>query len=217
VPAAVGGIAMLLLDGGEPITVMLLLQWSMRSRPRCPPGHRRWPAPASSPAAKAHVLASLAVLTLDQELLAQTANELANVAAADRPQPPVDRTAIEAKLKRLVRLYEDGFKTEAEYARERDALRVQLAAEGTPSRQPNRSSAVALLADVPQLLRRATLDERRAVLEEVLDVIYLMPHQAMAVRPVESYAPLLQAARLKIMGEWAGWAYSHRTRTRIAS
>ena len=60
-------------------------------------------------------------------------------------------------------------------------------------------------ANVPQLLGGATLDERRAVLEQVLDVIYLMPHQAMAVRPVESYAPLLQAARLKIMGEWAGW------------
>jgi hypothetical protein len=63
-------------------------------------------------AAEAHVLASLAVLTLDQELLTQAADELARVAAADRPHPPVDRSAIEAKLKRLVRLYEDGFKTE---------------------------------------------------------------------------------------------------------
>lgn len=36
----------------------------------------------------------------------------------------VDRAAIEAKLKRLARLCEDGFKTEAEYARERDALRA---------------------------------------------------------------------------------------------
>jgi hypothetical protein len=49
-----------------------------------------------------------------------------------------------------------------------------------------------------------------AVLEEVLDVIYLTPHQAMAVRAVESYAPLLQAARLKIMGWWAGWASTLR-------
>jgi hypothetical protein len=123
---------------------------------------------------------------------------------------PVDRTAIEAKLKRLARLYEDGFKTEAEYARERDTLWAQLAVEGTPIVQPNRSSAVALLADVPQLLGRATLDERRAVLEEVLDVIYLTPHQAMAVRPVESYVPLLRAARLKIMGWWARWGSNPR-------
>jgi len=151
------------------------------------------------------MLASLAVLTLDQELLAQAANELAAIAAADRPHLRIDRAAIETKLKRLARLYEDGFKTETEYVRERDALRAQLATEGAPIGQPNRSSAVALLPDVPQLLRRATLDERRAVLEEVLDVIYLTPHQAMAVRPVESYAPLLQAVRLKIMGWWAGW------------
>jgi hypothetical protein len=32
--------------------------------------------------------------------------------------------------------------------------------------------------DAPHLM-----NERRAVLEEVLDVIYLTPHQAMAVRP----------------------------------
>jgi hypothetical protein len=156
-------------------------------------------------AAEAHVLASLTVLTLDQELLAQAADEVTRLAVADRAQPPVDRAAIEAKLKRLARLYEDGLKTEAEYVRERDALRGQLAVEAAPAIRPKPSSAVALLADVPQLLGRATLHERRAVLEEVLDVIYLMPHQAMAVRPVESYAPLLRAARLKIMGWWAGW------------
>jgi hypothetical protein len=156
-------------------------------------------------AAEAHVLASLTVLTLDQELLAQAAEELARVAAADRPPVAVDRAAIETKLKRVARLYEDGFKTEAEYIRERDALRAQLAIEGAPVSTPKRSSAVALLSDVPNLLGQATLEERRAVVEEVLDVIYLTPHQAMAVRPVESYAPLLRAARLKIMGWWAGW------------
>jgi site-specific DNA recombinase len=168
-------------------------------------------------AAEAHVLASLAVLTLDQDLLAQAADEVRRLSVAERAQPPVDRAAIEAKLKRLARLYEDGLKTEAEYVRERDALRGQLAVETAPNIRPKSSSAVALLTNVPQLLGRATLDERRALLEEVVDVIYLTPHQAMAVRPAESYAPLLRAARLKIMGWWAGWAYPHRTRTRVAS
>jgi hypothetical protein len=61
-----------------------------------------------------------------------------------------------------------------------------------------------------KMIKATTIDERRAVLEEVLDVIYLTPHQAMAVRPVESCAPLLQAARLKIMRWWAVWASTLR-------
>lgn len=72
---------------------------------------------------------------------------------------------------------------------------------------------MALLSDMLNLLGQAMLEERHAVVEEVLGVIYLRPHQVMAVRPVESYAPLLRAARLKIIGWWAGWASTRRSDT----
>ena len=63
---------------------------------------------------------------------------------------------------------------------------------------------MALLSDMLNLLGQAMLEERHAVVEEVLGVIYLRPHQVMAVRPVESYAPLLRAARLKSLGGGPG-------------
>jgi hypothetical protein len=37
--------------------------------------------------------------------------------------------------------------------------------------------ALALLADIPSLITKATDEERRALLREVFDVIYLTPHR----------------------------------------
>lgn len=47
--------------------------------------------------------------------------------------------------------------------------------------------ATAILNDVPKLIAQATDQERRALLVEVFDDIYLTPHQAMAVRPAAAY------------------------------
>ena len=60
------------------------------------------------------------------------------------------------------------------------------------------------------MLRASEPHDARAVLAEVFDTVYLMPHAAMAVRPVAALAPLLREIRLRVNLEWAGWGFDTR-------
>lgn len=71
---------------------------------------------------------------------------------------------------------------------------------------PDVRAAAAQLADLPTLLRTAEPADARAILAEVLDVVYLMPHAAMAVRPTTKLAQEWRELRLKCHLWWAGWA-----------
>jgi hypothetical protein len=64
---------------------------------------------------------------------------------------------------------------------------------------------------VPKLIAQATNQERRALLIEIFEDIYLRPHQAMAVRPAAVYTDILKAldqssAFNHMFVWWAGWA-----------
>lgn len=163
-------------------------------------------------AAEAHVIDSLAVLTADADLMAAVADELDQLAVEARqhlPQPPADRGRLEARQRRLQRLYLDGALDEPEYDRERLAIRAQLDSLDAPLAMPlipDVRQAAAYLADIPALLRAAEPHDARAVLAEVFSVVYLMPHGAMAARPTAAVAPLLAGLWLKSNLEWAGWA-----------
>lgn len=155
-----------------------------------------------------HVLASISVLTRDPALLRAVVADLHTFAAQTSQQrPAMDRARAESRLRRLGQLYADDMVSEAEYTRERDALRGQLQHEIVAVPQlPDIDTAAALLADLPRLIVGASMASRRALLTEVFDVIYVAPHQAIAARPARIYAALLRESRLKIMGWWAGWA-----------
>jgi len=164
-------------------------------------------------------------MSSDQKLLAQAATELSRLESTElKTQPIRDSKKIEEQIRRLGRLYEAGLKTDAEFKAELAALHTRLAATQTTSseRVPDLQRATAILNDVPKLIAQATDQERRALLVEVFDDIYLTPHQAMAVRPAAAYTDILKAldqssAFNQMFVWWAGWAYSHRTRTRITS
>jgi len=51
------------------------------------------------------------------------------------------------------------------------------------------------LRDLPTLLSEATLIERRALIQEVFERVYLTPHQVMALRPRAMYADWLKLGR----------------------
>jgi DNA invertase Pin-like site-specific DNA recombinase len=109
--------------------------------------------------------------------------------------PTIDRAKIAEKIRRLDNLYQAGAKTDSEWQTERRTLLAQL--ETTPNRvQPQFSprDIAAYLADLPSLIRRATIAEQRAILGEVFDQIYADQKTIVAIRPTHLYAPLIQAA-----------------------
>jgi hypothetical protein len=57
---------------------------------------------------------------------------------------------------------------------------------------PDHKDAAAILSDVPTLITSATHEERQLLLLEIFDVVYLMPHQVMAVRPAAAYTDMLE-------------------------
>jgi hypothetical protein len=167
-------------------------------------------------AAEAHVLLSLVVMSSDQNVLAQAAAELGRITGTEsKPAPLRDSKKIEEQIRRLGRLYELRLKTDAEFETELAALHTELAATQLTGseRVPNIHQATKILNDVPKLIAQATDQERRALLVEVFDGIYLTPHQAMAVRPAEAYTDILKAldqssAFNQMFVWWAGWAPS---------
>ena len=120
---------------------------------------------------------------------------------AQATAPPVeDRAAVEQRLKRLARLYEDGMKTDDEYQRERDRLQAQLhRTQPALPIQANLEAAAERLRDLPALLEAATMLQRRGLLSHLFSDVWIEKHQVVALTPVRALLPLMY-------GVWVGWA-----------
>lgn len=161
--------------------------------------------------AERYLIDRLGILVGNSDLMAIVADELDALASAARgpAAPALDRVKLDARSRRLQRLYLDGMIGDEEYERELVQIRAQLSVLDAPTVQramPDVREAAAFLADIPGLLREAEPHDARAVVAEVFDVVYLMPHAVMAVRACEQLAPVLRELRLKCNLEWAGWA-----------
>lgn len=164
-----------------------------------------------------HLVDSLAVLTQSVELMRAVADQIDHLIAVDEP-PAVDEQAIRAKMKRLARLYADGLRSDDEYSRELAELRAQLAAPAPMVALPRLADVLPLLTELPALLREADAVDRRATLQELFEDITLAPHLATHARPRAEYRDLLIGIDQQVStGQWAGWAYPHHTRTRMAA
>lgn len=116
--------------------------------------------------------------------------------------PAIDRTAIEQRLKRLARLYEDGLKSDAEYVAERDRLQAQLHdAAPAPVGMVQIERAATLLRDIPTLLAQASMLQQRAVLAHLFSAIWIERHTVVALTPKRDVFPIMYII-------WAGWASS---------
>jgi len=105
----------------------------------------------------------------------------------------IDRAALEAKLKRLARLYQDGPIDDRRYEQDRDAIRAQLTKATIPLPFADLSSIATLLGDLPGLLKEATNEERRAVLVQLVDQVYLTHDAVLGIRPTLRAWPLMHA------------------------
>lgn len=115
-------------------------------------------------------------------------------------RPTEDRAAIEQRLKRLARLYEDGMKSDEDYQRERDRLRSMLQEQPVSvPMQANLEEAAKRLHDLPTLLAQATMLQRRAVLAHLFSDIWIERNEIVALTPTRVLFPLMYAV-------WAGWA-----------
>lgn len=105
---------------------------------------------------------------------------------------------LEARMCRLARLYEDGLKSEAEYEEEP---------------MTDLSAVAAVLGNLPELFDAATVTERRAVLVQLVDQVYLRHDALLAIRPTRRAWPVMQIAyerALQGVGTWAGWGSNPR-------
>jgi len=106
-----------------------------------------------------------------------------------------ERTRIEGQLERLKRLYVLGDLTEREYAMERDRLQAQRAALVPPT-MPNLEQAAGLLQNLQATWDVATPEERRQIVQTLLERVYLDSDKgpAVAIEPKAEYRTLFDVA-----------------------
>ena len=101
---------------------------------------------------------------------------------------------LEARKKRLVRLYTDGLMTETEYAAEVGAIQEVMATLDSPyAEELDLRTAAALLADMPALLAASPIPEQRGILRGVFDRVWVTAHSICAIMPNRLYLPLASA------------------------
>jgi hypothetical protein len=104
------------------------------------------------------------------------------------------RTASGAQRPRLKDLYQFGHLERAEYLQKRGQIEDQLAQQApAPSRALDIERAAGLLGDLPALLDAATPLQRRALIQQVLTMIWIEKRAVTAVKPAANFLLLVQA------------------------
>lgn len=116
-------------------------------------------------------------------------------AAEDRRIAPVtDRAALAARLERLGEVYADGLLSREKYQQQRMAIQAQLdAADPQQPTEPDLATVLALLRDVPALIREAGREEARAIVAPMLARVWVEQGQLVAITPTAAFRPLFVA------------------------
>jgi site-specific DNA recombinase len=124
------------------------------------------------------------------------------------PRTAIDTAKIRVQLDRLRDLYLAGDEelTTMVYLSERARLQQLLAEEPPPpARMLDTERAIALLGDMAALLEAANREQRRALIEQILEVVWVDRERGLtAIRPRESYQLLAEAVaghRFAMVGE----------------
>src|SRR6266511_2946340 len=123
------------------------------------------------------------------------------------------RTQLEARKKRLARLYADRLLSETEYAAEARAIQELMVTLESPFVEDvDLRTAAALLADMPALLAASPLAEQRGILRGEFGRIWLAAHTITAIMPNRLYLPLASAAAEVCVRSGPGGDRTHDTR-----
>lgn len=147
----------------------------------------------------ADVIATLATLLTSTDWIDEAMNAAEQLLATPVPslEPMVDPAKIQERIRRLVTVYQDGLKSDADYREELANLRAQLnktAPAARPRQRVQLEDVRRQLEHLPHLLRAANPDEQRALLIEVVDQVFVNGRDVLAIRPTALYGLFLPAA-----------------------
>ncbi|MBK9712892.1 MAG: hypothetical protein IPO81_16495 [Kouleothrix sp.] len=114
------------------------------------------------------------------------------------PTMPVgqDRAKLEQQLSRMKHLYELGDYSESEYLQRRVEIQRQIGQlTPAPSRVLDLDRAAKVLDNMGALLDAVEPDQRRALVQQVMNRIWITKGAVTAVRPAPSYMSLIEATR----------------------
>jgi hypothetical protein len=154
--------------------------------------------PAAMVAAKridALVLEQLCGLAIPQEVQASVIQEVQH-RLGHQQRPKRDVTTAREQLRRLSVAYRMGDPelTDAIYLRERARLERIIADEPVPSAQVlDLTKAMGLLSDMPKLIEAANVPQRRALVRQVFEQVWLEKTKVTAVKPSPQFGLLLEA------------------------
>ncbi len=154
------------------------------------------------------VCAWLAALALTPTLLDQVRRLLEQ---EQRPTLPPIR-AIDQELKKLKAAFLADQINAAVYEQRRAVLLAEPLPEPTQRPAIDPDALLALVADLPTLLREAPAQHKRAIVRELLSEVYLRKRRVIALRPTRLAEALGSAAtqHMTALNEgansWAGWA-----------
>ena len=128
---------------------------------------------ATKRSAKAETIdAQVAQILESIELPAWWDDLIAEAAAGDEPRADVD--ALQTRRRRLARAYADGGFAEAEYETRLAAIDMAIRdTTNTASDGPSLEEAASLIRDLPALWSRATQDERRQLVQPLVERVYV--------------------------------------------
>jgi hypothetical protein len=95
------------------------------------------------------------------------------------------------------------------YERDRDALRAKLTIASPSLPLTDLRPVATLLGNLPELLKEATTEERRAILVQLVDQVYLKHGAVLGIRPTLRAWPLMHVVYAQFLHSvtwWAGWA-----------
>lgn len=139
--------------------------------------------------------ALLRALSIPPETQEELARQIEQLFQTEERRPRFDPVAIHAKLKRLARLYEDGLKTDEEYAAELAALKAQLTIAEPQQRQlPDVRQAIAQIASLADIYEIATPVEKAALMRQLFTHFWIENKVLKAITPTARY--------LHIVGVW---------------
>ncbi len=146
------------------------------------------PMVAAAPIEEA-VRALLCSLRVTPELRVLLEDEARQYVTAHQPRP---HRSIERELRDLKRQFLDEQISAATYEERRAALLAEQEAAVIAPAGPSLEVLLALLNDLPTLLRTATRDEGRAIIRPVLSHIWIRDKGIQAVTPTAAFQPLLR-------------------------
>jgi hypothetical protein len=141
------------------------------------------------------VLEQLCGLAIPQELQEAVVQEVQR-RLGQQQRPRRDVTTAREQLRRLSVAYRMGDPelTDAIYLRERARLERIIADEPVPMAQVlNLTKAMELLADMPKLIEAASVPQRRALVRQVFEQVWLEKTKVTAVKPSPQFGLLIEA------------------------